>query len=122
SFPRGSYGEQSSWTVVGGDGGAGEGLLSEEGGLEVGKAGFSIEPFVLTGSDLLTWANVQARHALHEDYLPIPTVAWRHQELALQVTAFATGSTERSQLMASYEVQNLSERLQTITLVLAVRP
>jgi hypothetical protein len=29
---------------------------------------------------------------------------------------------ERSQLIASYEVQNLSERLQTVTLVLAVRP
>ncbi len=121
-FPRGFSGEQSYWTVVGVDGGAGEGLLSEDGALEVGQAGFSIEPFVVTGSELLTWANVRTRHALHEDYLPIPTMAWQHQELALQVTAFATGSAERSQLMASYDVQNLSELPQTITLVLAVRP
>ena len=121
-FPRGFSGEQSYWTVVGVDGGAEQGLLSEDGALEVGKSGCSIEPFVLTGSELLTWADVQAGHALLEGYLPIPTVAWQHQELTLRVTAFATGSRERSQLIASYEVQNRSERPQIVTLVLAVRP
>ena len=121
-FPRGFSGEQSYWTVVGVDGSAEEGLLSEDGALEAGKAGFSIEPFVLRGPDLLTWADVQARHSLLEDYLPIPTVAWQHPELALQTTAFATGSAEQSQLMASYEVRNLSAQPQTLTLVLAIRP
>jgi hypothetical protein len=121
-FPRGFSGEQSYWTVVGVDGGAEDGLLSEDGALEVGKAGFSIEPFVLTASDLLTWADVQARHALLEEYLPIPAVAWQHQELAFQATTFAAGSPERSQLIASYDIQNLRELPQTVTLVLAVRP
>jgi hypothetical protein len=121
-FPRGFSGEQSYWTVVGVDGGAEEGLLSEDGALEVGRAGFSIEPFVLRGSELLTWADVQTRHTLLEEYLPIPTVAWQHQELAFQATAFATGAPERSQLIASYDVRNLSELPQTVTLVLAVRP
>jgi hypothetical protein len=121
-FPRGFSGEQSYWTVVGVDGGAEEGLLSEDGALEVGKAGFSIEPFVVTESELLTWADVQAHHSLLERYLPVPTVSWQHKELAFQATAFASGSAERSQLIASYEVQNLSERPQTVTLVLAVRP
>src|SRR5215510_9737091 len=121
-FPRGFSGEQSYWTVVGVDGSTENGLLSEDGALEVGKAGFSIEPFLLTGSEFLTWADVQASHTLLEGYLPIPMVAWQHQELALQATAFVTGVPERSQLIASYEVQNLSERPQTVTLVLAVRP
>lgn len=121
-FPRGFSDEQSYWTVVGVDGGAEEGLLSEDGALEVSKAGFSIEPFLLTGSKLLTWADVRAHHTLRENYLPIPSVAWQHEELAFQVTAFATGSAERSQLMASYEVRNLSDLPQTVTLVLAVRP
>jgi hypothetical protein len=121
-FPRGFSGEQAYWTIVGVDGGADEGLLSEDGALEVGKAGFSIEPFVLTGSELITWADVLARHSLLEAYLPIPTVAWQHKELTFQVTAFAAGSTERSQLIASYDVRNLSELPQTVTLVLAVRP
>jgi len=121
-FPRGFSGEQSYWTVVGVDGGADKGLLSEDGALEVGQAGFSIEPFVLTESALLTWADVQPRHALLEAYLPMPTVVWQHQDLALQATAFATGSPERSQLIASYELRNLSTLPQAVTLVLAVRP
>jgi hypothetical protein len=121
-FPRGFSGEQSYWTIVGVDGGAEEGLLSEDGALEIGKAGFSIEPFVLKGSELLTWADIQTSHSLLEGYLPIPTVAWQYEELAFQVTAFATGSTERSQLIARYDIRNLSELPQTVTLVLAVRP
>jgi hypothetical protein len=121
-FPRGFSGEQSYWTVVGVDGGVEEGLLSEDGAIEVGKAGFSVEPFVFIGSELLTWADVQARHALLEEYLPIPTAAWQHKELAFQVTAFASGSAERSQLIVRYEVRNLSERPQAVTLALAVRP
>ncbi len=121
-FPRGFSGEQSYWTVIGVDGGAEEGLLSEDGALEVGKAGFSVEPFVVTESGLLTWADVVAHHALLEAYLPIPTVSWQHKELVFQATAFATGSSERSQLIASYHIQNLGERPQTVTLVLAVRP
>jgi hypothetical protein len=121
-FPRGFSGEQSYWTVIGVDGAAAEGLLSEDGAIEVGKGGFSIEPFVLAGSKLLTWADVQAYHALLENYLPIPTVAWQHEELAFQVTAFATGSAAHSQLIASYEVRNLSGLPQMVTLVLAVRP
>jgi F5/8 type C domain len=121
-FPRGFSGEQSYWTVVGVDGAAAEGLLSEDGAIEVGKGGFSIEPFVLTGSRLLTWADVQAHHALLEGYLPIPTVAWQREDLAFQVTAFATGSAEHSQLIASYDVRNLSDLPQTVSLVLAVRP
>ena len=121
-FPRGFSGEQSYWTVVGVDGGTEQGLLSEDGALEIGKARCSIEPFVLMGSKLLTWADAQAGHTLLEGYLPIPTAAWQYQDLALQTTAFATGSRARSQLIASYEMQNLSAQPQTVTLVLAVRP
>jgi hypothetical protein len=121
-FPRGFSGEQAYWTVVGTDGGAEEGLLSEDGALEVGKAGFSIEPFLLTGSALLTWADVQARHSLLDGYLPIPSVAWRHGDLALQITAFASHAGEGEQLIASYELRNLGARPHTATLALAVRP
>jgi F5/8 type C domain len=121
-FPRSFSGEQLYWTVVGVDGAAADGLLSEDGAVEVGKRGFSIEPFVLTGSKLLTWADVQARHTLLEGYLPIPTVVWQQEDLELRVTAFAAGSAEHSRLIASYDVRNLSGLPRTVTLVLAVRP
>ena len=41
---------------------------------------------------------------------------------AFSTAAFATGSPERSQLMASYELRHLSTLPQAVTLVLAVRP
>jgi F5/8 type C domain len=121
-FPRGFSGEQSYWTVVGVDGAAAKGLLSEDGTIEVGKGGFSLEPFVLTASKLLTWADVQPHHTLLENYLPIPSAVWQQDDLAFQVTAFATGSAEDSQLIATYDIRNLSGLAQTVTLVLMVRP
>ena len=47
SYPRSFSGEQEYWTVVGVDGDREEGLLGEDGALEVGQGAFSIEPFLL---------------------------------------------------------------------------
>ena len=83
-FPRGFAGQQTYWTVVGIDGGADSGLLSEDGALEVARGGFSIMPFVLDtlGCDTpeaarrSSWANVSISQGLPEDYLPMPRVHW----------------------------------------------
>ena len=64
SWPRYLAGEQSYWAVVGVDGDADEGLLSEDGALEAGAGLFSVEPFLLDGERLVTWADVTTRHAL----------------------------------------------------------
>ncbi len=64
SFPRGIGGEQVYWTVVGADGDAREGLLSEDGMLETGKGSFSIEPFLYVNGSLITWADVQPVQSL----------------------------------------------------------
>lgn len=119
-YPRSFAGEQSYWTVVGIDGGLAHGLLSEDGVLEIGPRSGSVEPFLLTEAGLLTWADVKAEQSLLDGYLPIPTVTWRHRDLALRVTAFGVGERARSELIASYSVENLSPRV--VTLVLAVRP
>jgi hypothetical protein len=120
--PRGYSGEQTYWTLVGIDGGGQSGLLSEDGALEVARGGFSIEPFVIEGSQVTTWADVQISHALHEQYLPIPRVTWRHPQWEMQVTAFASGTREQSQLAARYAITNTSDRELALALVLAVRP
>ncbi|MGH8713539.1 MAG: discoidin domain-containing protein, partial [Casimicrobiaceae bacterium] len=60
-FPRGYSGEQAYWTLVGIDGGGDSGLLSSDGALEVGKGGFSVEPFVVAGAKVGTWADVDAQ-------------------------------------------------------------
>ena len=59
-YPRGISGEQPSWTIVGVDGGSETALLSEDGALEVARGGFSIEPFIVADSKVVTWADVEA--------------------------------------------------------------
>ncbi|QBB70776.1 coagulation factor 5/8 type domain-containing protein [Pseudolysobacter antarcticus] len=121
-YPRGFSGEQSYWTLVGIDGGAQQGLLSEDGILETGKSSFSIEPFLLSDKKLLTWADVDIAQTLQEGYLPIPSVTWRTPNLALHITAFASGTRAQSQMFTRYRVENLSAEAREISLLLAVRP
>ena len=124
-YPRGFHREQPYWTIVGVEGAAQSGLLSEDGALEVSKGGFSIEPFVVSGEDasgLTTWADVEISHALQDGYLPIPSVTWRHPQWELRVTAFAAGEPDQARLAARYELVNLTDKPLAPRLVLAVRP
>jgi len=76
TYPRG-FSEQPYWTVVGIDGGPTPALISEDGALQPGKAGFSIEPLLMVDGKLITWADVQSRQSLRDGYLPIPAVEWK---------------------------------------------
>ena len=122
TYPRGMSGEQTAWTIVGVDGGADSGLLSEDGALEVRTGGFSIEPFIVEDSRVVSWADVETRQFLLDDYLPVPGVTWRHARWELRISVFASGSRDRSRLVARYEVRNLTADTLPLHLVLAVRP
>jgi hypothetical protein len=122
AYPRGMSGEATTWTVVGTDGGDECALLSEDGALEIAKGGFSIEPFVVVGSQVVGWADVAPSQFLADDYLPMPGVTWRRPEWELRVSAFASGSRGQSRLVARYEVQNRTGHSLPLHLVLAVRP
>lgn len=122
SWPRYLAGEQSYWTVVGVDGDPDEGLLSEDGALEAGAGLFSIEPFLIAGGRLLTWADVTTRPALADGDLPIPSVTWDAGETRLETTALATGLPGASALLARYRVANQTKEERTVRLVLAIRP
>ena len=115
-------GEQSTWTLVGVDGGDESGLLSEDGALEVSRGGFSIEPFVVAGSRVVGWADVEARQSLIDGDLPMPGVTWRRPQWELRVLAFASGAPGRSRLVARYELRSLTDQPLPVELVLAVRP
>ncbi len=124
-YPRGFSGQQPYWTLVGVDGGSDSGLIGEDGAIEVGKGGFSIEPFLITGpgaAGRVTWAQVRATQTLQEGYLPIPTVHWQYQDLALDVTAVASGSTQQAQLLGRYTLVNRGSKARSFKLVLALRP
>jgi hypothetical protein len=77
-LPRAFVGEQNYWTLVGVDGGGDRsGLISEDGAIEIGRGGFSVEPSVqLADGRRITWADVQQRHSLPEGHLPLPQVHW----------------------------------------------
>lgn len=121
-YPRGFMGEQSYWTVLGIDGGDATGLIGEDGAIESRKGGFSVEPFILGGKSVLSWANVSSTQSLREGYLPIPKVTWKTKELAMEVVSFASGTAKQSQIMARYAVRNLSKHAIVRTLALAIRP
>lgn len=122
-YPRGFSGEQSYWTIVGVDGGSRDSaLISEDGAVEVTRGGFSIEPFLMEGGKLVTWADVHTSQSLRDRYLPMPSVQWRSDALSLTTTAFAQGAAGASQLVVGYALANNGDTPRDVTLVLAARP
>ena len=121
-FPRGFSGQQPYWTILGLDGGLQQGVIGEDGAVEVARAGFSLEPFVLVDGALATWHDVQTTQSLQEGYLPIPSVHWKRDDLALDITAFAHGTPRDSRLVARYRLSNPGGKAREYTLALAVQP
>jgi len=122
-YPRAFRGEQSYWTLVGVDGGAKSGLMSEDGAIELAKGGFSIEPFVVENDTrLITWADVGETQSLQQGFLPIPSVTWRRAGWRLKITSFAAGPAAAARLVARYDLRNLANRPLKLTLALAIRP
>ena len=121
-FPRGFSGEQGAWTLVGVDGGHDTGLLSEDGALEIGRAGFTLEPFVVERGKVATWADVASRAFLVDDDLPMPGVQWTTPRWTLRITTFAMGRADDVHLVARYDLTNDTEQPLPLTLALAARP
>ena len=121
TFPRG-YSEQPYWTLIGVDGGGDSGLVGEDGAVEIGKGGISVEPFVVDGYHLTGWADAKATQSLKARYLPIPSVRWDQPNWRLETTAFAHGDAAAAQLVARYTLTNTGPERRRLKLLLAVRP
>ena len=81
AVPRGTYPkylsrEQSYWTVIGADRDVAEGLINEEGMIEVGRGQFSIEPFLYANGKLITWNAARVSAVPDFEALPLPRVNW----------------------------------------------
>ena len=121
-YPRGISGEQSFWTVVGLDGAREEGLLSEDGALEVGKGRFSVEPFLWLDGKLVTWADVTMSHALVDGDLPLPSVTWHAKGLDLEIAVAPRGRPGDPRLIARYRLAATGRSRRAGVLYLALRP
>ena len=121
AYPRGFSGEQSYWTLVGTDGGAASGLIGEDGAVELGKGGISVEPMVLIAGKRVDWAGVQSRQSLADGYLPIPSVRWDAPGWRLVTTASADPEGA-GRMLVRYTLTNTGKRAISPELLLAVRP
>jgi hypothetical protein len=122
SFPKYFYDKQSYWTVVGVSEDLKEGLINEQGTIEVDKSSFSIEPFIQLDNKLLTWNDVQLKQSLENKYLPIPSVTWIHPSLNLEIKTVAFGRPDSSTLLVRYRLKNTSNKMLSGKLLIAVRP
>jgi hypothetical protein len=121
-YPRGISGEQSYWTVVGLDGDEDEGLVSEDGAVEAGKRGFSIEPFLRVDGKLWTWADARIERSLFQNRDPLPSVQWHMDSLDLRITVTPVGTIGAGALECRYEMANRLSRSRDVRLFLAIRP
>jgi len=121
NYPRYLDTLQSYWTVIGAPGDASEALLNEQGALEIAKGGITIEPFLDVDGRVLTWADVATRASLLEGDLPIPSVRWQADSVALEISAFAHGPPGAATLYARYRVENTSGRPTNAALYLTLR-
>jgi hypothetical protein len=110
------------WTILGVDGDTDESLLSEDGAIEARRGGFSVEPFILSRGNVLTWADANATQALQDRYLPMPSVTSRYPDVELTTDAYTGGAPEASFTRVTYRVRNPRSGTRKITLALAVRP
>ncbi len=124
ALPRAFLGQQNYWGLVGVDGGGERSaLLSEDGAIEIGRGGFSIEPAVqIDGGAPLTWADALPTQSLRDGYLPMPAVQWRHDAFTLDIEAAADGERDAPQALARYTLTNRADTPRRFTLLLAVRP
>lgn len=121
-YPRHLLGEQCYWTITGVETDKKKALINEDALVETEKLGFSLEPFLHNGKNLLTWKEGAHDHTLQDGYLPVPTVERKHDGLVLRVRPWALGKPAQSVLYVGYEVTNTSEVQQTGKLLVAVRP
>jgi F5/8 type C domain len=123
-MPRAFLGQQNYWGLVGVDGGGERSaLLSEDGAIEVGRGGFSIEPALqIDGGRPITWADVTPTQSLRDGYLPLPAVQWRQETFTLDIEAAADGARDAPQALARYTLANRGDRPHRFTLLLVTRP
>lgn len=122
TYPRYLRGEQSYWTCTGLDGRAAPALMNEEGLVEVRRGGWSVEPYLHAGGELVTWADAEVTVGLVGGDLPLPWSRWRKGELELCITAFSCEASGPPALRLHYRVRNAGRASRQVRLFVAVRP
>jgi hypothetical protein len=121
-YPKYLYNRQTYWTPVGSGEGDGQALFNEEGMVETDAGTFSIAPFLYRDGRLITWADAELNQTLENDFLPVPTAAWRSGCLVMKITAYVTGEPGTPVLIIRYRVENSGDKRESVTLFAALVP
>jgi hypothetical protein len=121
-YPRWLYREQTYWTSVDIPDGGVPALFNEDGLIEVGRAGWSLEPFLYSDGSLATWHELASCQTLELGELPIPSASGAADGIRLTTTACAAGPSEQRVLYARYRVESRRETDCAVRLFVAVRP
>jgi len=120
-FPRYWLREQSYWTTIGTPEGTRRALINEEGMVEVDEAGFSLEPFILSREEPITWASAKKTVSLPKGGIPLPSVRWKSGSIQLDIHPWIDGSAENLTLHTTYRLA-CRKPSPGIRLVVAIRP
>jgi len=136
-YPRGFSGEQNYWTLVATPEGGNSGLIDEDGAIELGRGGPSVEPsvdvefardrdgeWVAASVDQIAIGadQVTVSQSLVDDALPMPRVHWIAPAWTLAITAFADGIADSRRLVGRYRLTNTGPASQRFRLRLQLRP
>jgi hypothetical protein len=119
--PRYWHREQSYWTPVGSPEGKRRALINEQGMVEVDEGGFSLEPFILTKSGIVSWADVETSCAMAKHGAPVPSVAWKTTGLRLEILPWVDGKGDSLTLRVTYRLRATKPHA-GLRLAIAIRP
>lgn len=122
SLPRWASGEQSYWTIVGKPEEEAEFCISEDGVVELGKAGPGIEPSLEANGRVIGWEDATITHRLPTGSAPVPTVEWRAGDIGLEITAWAPVDEPNVAMRAQYKLKNHGATPWSGALRLSLRP
>jgi hypothetical protein len=128
NYPRYCSEQASYWTVTGVNNDVKEGLVNEDGMVEVDKGLFSLEPIIKLGDRIYNWGNVQATQSMgrpgkQNGFDFVPSVSWPCGDLKFVARVMSAGQANvNSTLGICYEFQNLSPHPMAFDFYILIRP
>lgn len=124
-YPRYFLQQASYWTVMGVNNDVKEAMISEDGMVEVEKAGFSIEPAIQIKGKLYNWPVVSKTQRMGDEksFDFVPSVDWDFEDILFSTELEATGEANKdSRLIVTYTFKNQSDKQKDLDFYLLIRP
>lgn len=125
-LPRTLSGRQTYWTTVGEPGAADRAVLDEDGHVEPWRGAPLLQPLLrASGGRLLSAADATVEPALHDDWMPLPSLHWRAAgvpEMQIEALPGPAESGATPGTWVRWRLLNRTPRRLQGQLVLALRP